>query len=92
MLSAGTRIIATKNFGRIREGMLGVITGTAEVHFFFWKRTMYLCTFVGNFPVAAKPAEIDDFDHGYDLCDFEKPDFLPDPDLVLQRVSAKWRV
>ena len=92
MLPVGTRIIAVRNFGRVREGMLGVITGTAEVPFFFWKRPMYLCTFVGNFPVAVKPSEIEGFDHGYDLCDFQNSDFSPDPELALQRISAKWHL
>jgi hypothetical protein len=70
----GTRIIATRNFGPIREGQPGIVTGIQMVPFLFWERLFYLCTFMGNIKVAARPKEIDDFDHGHTLEDIENSD------------------
>ncbi len=71
--AVGTKIIAVRDFDPIREGQPGIITGTADVPFFFWKRVMYLCTFQGNMKVAARPQEIGDFKHNYSLAELEIP-------------------
>ena len=89
IIPVGTRVIAVKNVGPLREGMIGVITGVVELPFLFWKRVHYLCTFVGNLRIAVKPAEIDNFDHGYDLKDAENPDFIPDIDGIFDRVARR---
>jgi hypothetical protein len=78
----GTRVIATRNFGPIREGTPGIITGTTKVPFLFWQRFYYLCTFAENMKVAARPKEIDDFDHGRTLEDLENPNYA---DILLGR-------
>jgi hypothetical protein len=62
-----TRIVATHDFGPIREGQPGIITGTTKAPFLFWQRFYYLCTFAGNMRVAPRPKDIDDFDHGRTL-------------------------
>lgn len=72
-LPPGTKVIAARDFGPITEGAPGIITGTIDTPFFFWKRRMYLCTFADNVNIAAKPNEIDDFDHQYSLEELEKP-------------------
>jgi len=74
LLPIGTRVVAVRNFGLIEEGAPGIITGAFEASFFWWSRPMYLCTFAGNMKIAAKPREIDDFDHGYQLAELENPD------------------
>jgi hypothetical protein len=72
----GTKVIAVRDFGLIEEGAPGIVTGTAEYPFLWWSRSMYLCTFAGNVKIAAKSAEIDEFDHGCTLEEIENPDFV----------------
>jgi hypothetical protein len=72
-LTVGTKIIAVRNIGPVREGAPGIITGIAEVPFFFRSRPVYLCTFAGNLKLAARPKEIDDYEHGYTLERVENP-------------------
>jgi hypothetical protein len=72
----GTRVIAIHDFGPIRTGAPGIITGATKVPFLFWKRFYYLCTFRDNMKVAARPKDIDDDDHGYTLDDLQNPDVL----------------
>jgi hypothetical protein len=72
-LTVGTKIIAVRNIGPVREGAPGIVTDIAEVPFFFRSRPMYLCTFAGNLKIAARPKEIDDYDHGYTLERLENP-------------------
>jgi len=67
LLSIGTKIIAVRNIGPVREGQPGIITGLIQVPFFFWSRTAYLCTFFGNLKIAAYPKEVDDFNHNFSL-------------------------
>jgi hypothetical protein len=81
----GTRIIAIRNVGSVREGQPGIITGSTKVPFLFWKRFYYLCTFAGNVPLAVRPKEVDDDDHGYTLEDLENPDFLSAMDSARKR-------
>ena len=66
-LPVGTKIIAIRNIGQVREGAPGIITGVVKMPFFFWSKPMYLCTFAENLKIAARPEEIDDYDHGYTL-------------------------
>jgi hypothetical protein len=72
-LTVGTKIIAVRSIGPVREGAPGIITGIAEVPFFFRTRPVYLRTFAGNLKIAAQPKEIDDYDHGYALERLENP-------------------
>jgi|SRR6516164_6137084 hypothetical protein len=72
-LPPGTKVVAVRNFGPIKEGAPGIITGIMDTPFFFWKRAMYLCTFADNVKIAARPNEIDDFDHQYSLEELEQP-------------------
>jgi hypothetical protein len=71
-LPIGTKVIAIKNFGPVLEGAPGIITGTADIPFLFWSRPVYLCTFAGNLKVAARPTEVDNFDHNRTLEDLAK--------------------
>jgi hypothetical protein len=75
-LQIGTRIIAIRNFGPVKEGQPGVITGIAEERWFWRSRLIYLCTFADNVKIAARPREIEDYDHGNSLADLETPDYL----------------
>jgi hypothetical protein len=52
-LPVGTKVVAVRNFGPVTEGQPGIITGTAEVPFFWWSRPTYLCTFADNVKVSA---------------------------------------
>jgi hypothetical protein len=71
----GTRVIAVRDFGPVKEGAPGIITGTADMPFLWMSRPVYLCTFADNMKIAARHKEVDDFDHGYNLTDLERPDF-----------------
>ena len=70
-LAIGTSIIAVRDFGPVREGAPGIITGIVEVPFFWLSRPMYLCTFADNLKVAARTKEINDYDHGYTIEEIE---------------------
>ena len=72
-LPVGTKVLAIRDFGPIKEGAPGIITGTMEIPFFFWKRQAYLCTFADNIKISAKPSEIDDFEHNHSLEELEQP-------------------
>ena len=74
MHPVGTRIIAVKNVGPIRDGQPGIVTGFAEHGRAFWRRSVYLCTFFGNVQVAMNPNEIDDYAHGYSREQIEQPE------------------
>jgi len=75
LFATGTRILAIKDVGPVTNGQAGIITGYFEQPFFFWKRTMYLCTFQGNVRCAMKPTEVDDFDHGRSIERLMQPAF-----------------
>jgi hypothetical protein len=77
-LKNGTKVIAVRNFGPVKEGAPGIITGTSVYRFFWWWRPTYLCTFADNMRVATRPNEIEENDHGYSLEDLEQPDFVRD--------------
>ena len=88
--TVGTKIIAVRNFGPIREGQPGVITGVVRMpYFFFWTRPFYLCTFFGNIKCAASPDEIDDYDHGHSLEDLEHDQSGLSPAEQLKAVLGK---
>jgi hypothetical protein len=72
---AGTRIVAVRNFGAVKQGAPGIVTGTVETTFLWWSRQVYACTFAGNVKVPAKPKHVDVLDHGYSLVDLENPQF-----------------
>jgi hypothetical protein len=72
----GTKVIAVPNFGPIKEGTPGIITETAEYPFFFWSRSMYLCTFADSLKVAVKPKDLDNYDHGFSLEELEHSSFI----------------
>ena len=71
VLQPGTNVIAIKGVGPVMEGTPGVVTGLAEMGSLFWKRPMYLCTFLGNVKCTMRPAEVDDFEHGYSRAQIE---------------------
>ena len=71
-LPIGSRIVAVRNFGRVRGGQPGIITGTAEERYLETFRRVYLCRFSNNVKIAAQPDDIDKFNHGYSLADLEK--------------------
>ena len=76
LLQMGARVVAVRSFGPVKEGQPGIITGIAEERWFWRSRPIYLCTFADNVKIAARPKEIDDYDHGYSLADLEVPNFL----------------
>jgi hypothetical protein len=76
-LQAGTLVIAVRNFGAIEEGTPGIITGTTEFPFLLWSRPYYLCSFAGGIPIAARPKEINAFDHGFSRTELEHFDEMP---------------
>jgi hypothetical protein len=73
-LPVGSKVWAVCNFGRVPEGAPGIITGAAEVSF-FWQSPMYLCTFANNIKVRARPKDIEPYNHGHSLQELEQADF-----------------
>ena len=71
-LPIGTKIIAVRNFGLVRKGQPGIITGTAEERFLETFRPVYLCRFANNVKIAAQPDDIGKFNHRYGLADLVK--------------------
>ncbi len=72
-LPAGTRVIATKNFGPIIRGQLGIVTELARVSRGFWKRTVYACTFLGGIKVTASRRFIRKYSHACSCQVIEDP-------------------
>jgi hypothetical protein len=70
-----TRIIAVRNFGRVREGQPGIITGIAEERYLETFRPVYLCRFANNVKIAAQSDDIERYNHKYSLADLEKSQF-----------------
>ena len=77
-LKAGTRVKAVRNLGRVREGAFGIVTGTSVYRVLWRQKQTYLCTFADNMKIAARPNEIEEYDHGHTLVDLEQPDFEHD--------------
>ena len=77
-LKAGTRVKAVRNLGSVREGAFGIVTGTSVYRDLWRQKQTYLCTFADNMKIAARPNEIEEFDHGHTLVDLEQPDFEHD--------------
>lgn len=71
-IKPGTRVIALKDIGAVRDGQPGIVTGTAMYPFFWWTRPAYLCTFFGNVAQAMKPDEISEHDHGRTLSQLQR--------------------
>jgi hypothetical protein len=74
-LQVGTKVRAVRNFGPVKDGTPGIITGVADISFFWGSRPAYLCTFADNMKVHARPKEIEAFNHGHSLEELEQPDF-----------------
>lgn len=72
VLVVGTKVIAIKETGPIREGQPGIVTGTVRLG--FWSRRFYLCTFHGGIPLAVRPKEVDAYDHGFSLAELQRTD------------------
>ena len=74
-LRTGTRIVAIRNFGPIKAGVPGIVTGTVEARILWYSKAMYSCTFAGNVRAQTKPKDIDVLEHGYSLLELESPQF-----------------
>jgi hypothetical protein len=74
-LQVGTKVRAVRNFGPVKEGAPGIITGVADIPFFWWSRPAYLCTFADNRKVHTRPKTIEEVDHGHNLEELVQPDF-----------------
>lgn len=85
-LPVGASVVALRDFGPIRKGVFGMVTGTAREPFFQGNRPVYLCTFADNMKSLVRPREIDSCDHGFSLDDLEAASFL---DVVARRQAAK---
>jgi hypothetical protein len=75
-LPVGASIVAVRDFGPIRSGVPGMITGTAREPFFQGNRPVYLCTFANNMKSLARPRDVDSSDHGFTLDDLEAENSL----------------
>ena len=72
-LPAGTRVVATKNFGPIIKGQLGIVTELARASRGFRKRTVYACTFLGGIKVTASRRFIRKYSHACSCQVIEDP-------------------
>jgi hypothetical protein len=72
-LQVGSKVWAVCKFGSVTQGTPGIITGAAEVRF-FWQSPTYLCTFANNMKVRARPKDIEPYNHAHSLEELEQPD------------------
>jgi hypothetical protein len=72
-LPVGSKVWAVCKFGSVTEGTPGIITGVAEVRF-FWQSPTYLCTFANNMKVRARPKDIEPYNHAHSLGELEQSD------------------
>ena len=84
-LQVGTKVTAVRDFGSIKEGAPGIITGVADIRSLYPAGPIYSCTFADNMKITARPNNIEEFDHGYSLDDLEKPYFVPNSFLGRKR-------
>jgi hypothetical protein len=77
VLPEGTTVQATRDFGPVRAGAPGVITGVADAPSIYPGGPVYVCTFADNLKTTARPNDIEQFDHGYSLEELQAPDFGP---------------
>uniref|UniRef100_Q07MW8 Uncharacterized protein n=1 Tax=Rhodopseudomonas palustris (strain BisA53) TaxID=316055 RepID=Q07MW8_RHOP5 len=85
-LPVGASVVASRDFGPIRKGVFGMITGTAREPFFQGNRPVYLCTFADNMKSLVRPREIESYSHGFSLDDLEAENFQ---EVVARRGAAK---
>ena len=85
-LPVGATVVALRDFGPIRKGLPGIITGTAREPFFQGNRPIYLCTFADNMKSLTRPKEVEASDHGYSLDDLESENFS---DVIARRKAAE---
>jgi hypothetical protein len=74
-LPVGTRVVAVRNVGLVKEGAPGIVTGTHKGRPYRNNMLVYFCTFADNSKIAARPNEIDKYDHGYTLAELEHPNY-----------------
>jgi hypothetical protein len=65
-LRLGSQIVATRDFGPVVKGQLGIITHVVRTHRLFW-RHLYICTFLGDIFAVALSHEIERFSHGIQI-------------------------
>jgi hypothetical protein len=85
-LAVGAKVVALRDFGAIRKGLPGIITGTAREPFFQGNRSVYLCTFADNMKSLARPKEVASQDHDYSLEDLECASFV---DMLARRKAGE---
>ena len=76
------QVVATRDFGPVVKGQVGVITRVVRAPRLFWRR-LYICTFLGDISAVALSSEIRRFSHGVAI------DVLKDP--LWFRSSGCWR-
>jgi hypothetical protein len=74
-LPVGTKVQAVRNFGLVRKGTPGIITGVVDLPFFWSSRAAYRCTFSDNIKAYARSNQVEAHDHGYNLVELEQADF-----------------
>jgi hypothetical protein len=74
-LPVGTKVQAVRNFGLVRKGTPGIVTGVVDLPFFWSSRAAYRCTFSNNIKADARSNQIEAHDHGYNLVELEQANF-----------------
>lgn len=72
-LPIGTEIAAATDFGPVIKEQWGIVTGHQTERGLLWRKTMYLCTFLGGISVTASRAQIIAVQHGHSLRALEDP-------------------
>lgn len=67
ILANGTRVIASADFGPIIKGQAGIIIARQRSRWRVWRRSAYVCTFLGGATVTATRQRIVPHDHGCPL-------------------------
>jgi len=72
-LAPGAMVIAADNFGPIIRGQSGMIASCKPGSWLPWRRTKYVCTFLGGINAIATAGQIMVFDHGCSRAMLEDP-------------------
>ncbi len=68
MLPPGSAVIAKVDFGPIVRGQWGIVTGHRPGTWLPWRRTAYVCAFLGGISMTTTRSQIVRHEHGF-TCD-----------------------
>jgi len=92
-LPVRVQVVATRDFGPVVKGQVGVVIRVVRASRPFWRR-LYICTFLGDISAVALSSEIERFSHGVATDMLKDPLWFKSSDCWRQAYGAvpAWRV